>query len=366
MQPHAQPIIIGGGLAGSAAAILLARGGARPTLFEKRASTGDAICGGFLSWQSLATLGRLGLSAKQLGGQRIGEVRLFAGTHEARAALPQPGMGLSRHTLDSALIAAAEAAGTVVERGVTVRNYGSGWATTDDGTTYACPAIFVAHGKYEVKGHDRVPPARVVADPVLGLRQRLSASPRMACLIGEAVELFLFDRGYAGLVRQEDGSANLCLAVHKSRLVELGGRPDSLITAWGNQNPALAERMSAGDPVGDIDAIAQVPYGWQRRGGVSGLWHLGDQAAVIPSLAGEGMGIALASAESAVTGWQRGDAAEDWQSAMARRLTQPMTLARMIWRMAEAPTWNGAGVAMLSHLPALTRWMAQATRVPQD
>jgi flavin-dependent dehydrogenase len=185
-------------------------------------------------------------------------------------------------------------------------------------------------------------------------------------LVGEAVELFLFDRGYAGLVRQEDGSANLCLAVHKSRLSEAGGRPEALIAAWGTENARLGERLAAGDAVGSIDAIAAVPYGWRRQSGESGLWCLGDQAAVIPSLAGEGMGIALATAASAGRAWQQGSDSADWQQRMAHTLARPMTLARIIWRLAEDPRWNGVGLALLSRLPMLTGALAKATRVPPD
>ena len=58
----------------------------------------------------------------------------------------------------------------------------------------------------------------------LGLRLRLVASPALDRLVGDAVELHLFDRGYAGVVRQEDGSANICLAVRRSRLHEVGDR----------------------------------------------------------------------------------------------------------------------------------------------
>jgi flavin-dependent dehydrogenase len=116
--------------------------------------------------------------------------------------------------------------------------------------------------------------------------------------------------------------------------------------------------------VGTIDAIAAIPYGWQRSAGAEGLWHLGDQAAVIPSLAGEGMGIALATAASAVTSWHQGETSVAWQRAMARRITPPMLLARMIWKLAENPHWNGAGVALLQRLPILTGFLARGTRVP--
>lgn len=361
-----RPLIIGSGIAGSAVAIPLARTGAKPLILERARETGDAICGGFLSWQSLAALERLGLSADSLGGQRVTEVRLFAGSRMARAALPQPGMGLSRRALDSALLAQALASGAAIERGVTVRSYGNGSVTTADGASCTSTSLFAAHGKHAIAGHDRPPPPRVVADPVIGLRLRIAATPRIASLVGEAVELFLFDRGYAGLVRQEDGSANLCLAVHKSRLSEAGGRPEALIAAWGTENARLGERLAAGDAIGPIDAIAAVPYGWRRQSGESGLWCLGDQAAVIPSLAGEGMGIALATAASAGRAWQQGSDSADWQQRMAHTLAQPMTLARIIWRLAEDPRWNGVGLALLSRLPMLTGALAKATRVPPD
>lgn len=366
MIASARPLIIGSGIAGSATAIGLARAGASPLILERSRETGDAICGGFLSWQSLAALDRLGLSAEDLGGQRVGEVRLFAGRHRARASLPQPGMGLSRRALDTALLNRALAKGAAIERGVTVRGYGEGSVSLADGADLSTPHLFAAHGKHAVPGHDRPPPAQAADDPVIGLRLRIAPSPRSVALIGDAVELFLFDRGYAGLVRQEDGSANLCLAVHKSRLTEAGSRPEALINAWGIEHPALGERLAASDAMGPIDAIAAVPYGWRCTAGTAGLWRLGDQAAVIPSLAGEGMGIALATAASAATAWHQGASADAWQLRTARRLARPMAIARLIWRMAEDPRWNGAGVAMLRHLPMLTGALARATRVPPE
>lgn len=364
MTSLSRPLIIGSGIAGAAAAIDLARAGQRPLILERNRETGDAICGGFLSWQSLAALERLGLPADRLGGQLINEVRLFAGEHRARAPLPKAGMGLSRRALDRALLDQALAGGASVETGVTVRSYGPGWLKTSDGATLTGADIFAAHGKHGVAGHDRPAPAAVAADPVVGLRLRLAASPQLAALIGEAVELFLFDRGYVGLVRQEDGTANLCLAVHKSRLAESASRPETLIAEWGRENAALGERLAAASPVAPIDAIAAVPYGWRRSAGIDGLWHLGDQAAVIPSLAGEGMGIALATAASAVASWRQGETSTVWQKRMARRLAVPMTLARIIWTLAENPRWNGAGVELLRRAPFLTGALARATRVP--
>lgn len=360
-----RPLVIGGGPAGSAAAIALAAAGARPLLIERSRETGDAICGGFLSWQTLSALERLGVGREALGGQRVERVRLFANGRRAEARLPRPGMGLSRRALDTLMMRIAGKAGTAIERGVTIRGVAPGEAVTSDGTTLVSDAIFLASGKHALPGQPRTPPARVAADPVLGLRLRIAPSPALAGLVDDAVELFLFDRGYAGLVRQEDGSGNLCLAVHKSRLAEAGGRPEALIAAWGTESEALGARLGAGSAVGAIDAIGNVPYGWSATGDDAdgGLWRLGDQAGVIPSLAGEGMGIAVATSASAVAAWRRGEGSAHWQRAMAAGLRQPMAIAGASWHIAEDPRWNGMAVAMLARSPWLIALLARMTRV---
>ena len=361
-----QTLIIGAGIAGSATAIELARGGMTPLILEKQRETGDAICGGFLSWQSLAALERLGLSTDLLGGNRIGRVRLFAGQRAITAPLPAPGMGLSRRRLDTLLLAAAQAVGAGVERGVAGKSLSNGQLATSDGGSISSPAIILASGKSNMAGQLRSPPGSAAHDPVVGLRLRISATPRLAAIIGDAVELFLFDRGYAGLVLQEDGSANLCLAVHKSRLSQAGGRPEELIAAWGKEQLLLGARLAAGPQAGGIDAIAAVPYGWMAGRGEAGLWRLGDQAAVIPSLAGEGMGIALASAASAAKALLTGQSALEWQPRLAGRLKRPMRLARTAWAVAESRHFNQTALSLLRLVPSLIPWLAAATRVPAE
>ena len=113
------PIIIGAGPAGCAAAITMASGGARPLLLERETEVGDALCGGFVSWRTMETLTRLGI---EISGHRITRLRVFAGQNLAEAPLPQAGHGLSRRAMDSALIARAVACGAGLERGVTIRN----------------------------------------------------------------------------------------------------------------------------------------------------------------------------------------------------------------------------------------------------
>src|SRR3546814_3428315 len=87
---------------------------------------------------------------------------------------------------------------------------------------------------------------------------------------------------------QEDGSGNLCLAVRKSWLDEAGGDPIALLRALGGALPHLGERLAHADWSQAVDAIGHVPYGWRTAESAPALFRLGDQAGVIPSLAGEG------------------------------------------------------------------------------
>lgn len=325
-------------------------------LIERQRETGDALCGGFLSWHSLALLERLGV--EKLRGATVDQVRLFAPTGSARARLPRPALGLSRRQLDSALLTRAEGLGARVERGVTAREL-DGRTIRTDGESFAPERLLLATGKHDVRGGGRPKPD---GDPALGLRVRLGPAPALTRLIQGAIELHLFDRGYAGLVLQEDGSANLCLAVRKSRLNEVGG-PPALLAAIGREVPALGERLAWLAEGAAIDAIASVPYGWRAIETTPGVYRLGDQAGVIPSLAGEGMGIALTSGVLAGEAVLAGTEAEPFQRDLARRTWRPVAVARAILSAAERPATAPMLLRIMRLAPGLATLLARATRV---
>lgn len=355
-------LIVGGGPAGAAAAIMLGRSGHKSLLIERTRATGDALCGGFLSWRTLETLAKLGVEANTLNPAPTTRVRLFARGKYAEAPLPRPARSVSRRKLDTVLLAAARDAGTGIERGVSVREIAE-TVRLDDGTQLCPSALFLASGKHDVRGLARPAEARG-SDPTLGLRVRIATAPGLTRLVGESIELHLFDRGYVGIALQEDGSTNVCMAVHRSRLNEAGD-PEALLTALGAECPALGERLAYRGGHEAIDAIANVPYGWRLREGRSGLFRLGDQAGVIPSLAGEGMGIALASGVAAAQAFARGgaEAAADWQVGFAHRIARPIGVARLIAGLGERSASAGALVAVARLAPPLVDLAARLTRV---
>ena len=351
-------LIVGGGPAGAATAIGLARAGLPHLLVERSRDTGDAICGGFLSWRTLDRLATLGVEADTLNRDRLTEVRLFAGGRTALAALPRPALAVSRRRLDTLLLARAVREGANVERGVTVRAIEGVRARTSDGVDLAADTLLLASGKHDVRGLVRPAEARG-QDPTLGLRIRLPASPALTKALAGAIELHLFPGGYAGLCLQEDGSANLCMAVHRSRLTDAGS-PESLLDRLGRDLPRLGDRLAHADTSGAIDAIANVPYGWRAHDAPAGVVRLGDQAGVIPSLAGEGMGIAIASGIAAAAAYVRDPAMSGWQRRFARRLVRPIGVAGLVRRVVESRL---AAPALLAAKPSLIDTIARLTRI---
>lgn len=357
----ADPLILGAGPAGCAAAIALAQGGASPLLLDRSAAVGDPLCGGFMSWRTLAQLEAIGVQLDDLGGHRVDELRLFASGNDASVPLPQPALGLSRHALDSRLREAALAAGARLEVD-TIRALSPGVAQGQR-QDWQADSLFLATGKHDVRGQSR---PRASDDPALGLRLRLPASPTRDTLLGGAIELHLFDGGYVGIVLQEGGSANACMAVRKSALARCDGDPTALIARLGEDSPALAARLGSDWQQAGIETIGAVPYGHIARQTETGLFRLGDQAAVIPSLAGEGMAIAVASGTLAARHWLDGgaDAAQAYQRAFAARASRPIRLAALGWRLAESRLGGRAGVALARLAPGIVRQFAEMARIP--
>ena len=349
------PLIVGAGPAGCAAALALAQRGIRATIVERDTAVRDAICGGFMSWRTLDALARIGIA---VDGHPVTRVAVFVGGRKVDAPLPGRAIGLSRRALDRAMQAAVERHGVTIERGVEVRALCQGGVRVADGTTRTAPVIFLASGKHDVRGLAR---PRDAADATLGLRLRIGAHPSLSRLVGDAIELHLADRAYVGIELQEDGSANLCLAVRKSRLAEAEGNPRLLLRQLAYRTP-LADRLAfAGDA--SIDAIAAVPYGWRATTTMPGLYRLGDQAAVIPSIAGEGIGIAVASGVAAAHAYADGCDAPSFQRAFARQTRRPVATARLLWHAAENVRLAALAVPMLRVLPGLAQFAARVTRI---
>lgn len=359
-----QAVVVGGGPAGSALATRLARAGREVVLFEREAGPADKVCGEFLSREAESYLASLGISLEALGAAPIAALRLYEGRHVATAALPFAAWSLSRRALDEALLARAAAAGATIRRGVKVTGLSrcpAGFRVQlGDGAAVEAGAAFLATGKHDLRGHPR---GGGLQDDLLAFKLYFRLAPWQAAALDGHVELLLFEDGYAGLSPVEAGRANLCLVVRRRRFAGLGQRWDGLLAALRAEAPHLDARLDGAAPCWPRPlALSAIPYGHVRRRS-SGIWYLGDQAAVIPSFSGDGMSIALHSAALAASTYLAGGRADAYQRRLARDVTGQVLLATgLSYGLVRRPVQVALSAAARL-LPGLMAAVASRTRV---
>ena len=359
-------LVIGGGPAGSIAAMRLAKAGTRTLLVERSHEGHDPVCGGFVSADALKLLKQAGIATHVLGGHRIEKFRVVVGKRSIETRLPFPAIGLSRRRLDAALIEAARSAGASIQHGLAARELDTEARSVSfaDGSRIAADAIFLATGKLNLRGADR-PGDPDHGEAMVGLRIALRPDRSCATALAGTIELHPFEGGYCGLVLQEDRRLNLCLSVAAKRLRAVGGSPDALLADLVREAPLLAQRVDASEPIDSWRSIARIPYGWRASDTEPGIFRIGDQAAVIASLAGDGIAIAIASATAASTALLRdGPAcAPAYQRTFAARSRWPLAVGEMLRAAAERPAWSRPISRLLQLQPRALAWGASLTRI---
>jgi len=354
-------------VAGCAASIALARKGRSVTLIEREPTPRHKVCGEFLSGEALEDLHALGIDVTSLGAVPINYVRLAAARRAAEAPLPFPAASLTRKALDTALIAAAIAAGVRVEQGRSVQTLARKapdlWqATLDDGATREAPTVFLATGKHDLRGYTRPKdPQRWVA---FKMYFRLGAA--QAAELAHASELMLYPGGYGGIQPVENGIANLCWVVQGRYFTRVGNRWEDFLAKMQQDCPHLAMRLAGAEPLlAKPISVTHIPYGYIRRTTEDGLYCIGDQAAVIPSFTGDGISIALHTARCAAAACLAAEPAPVFQAKLRSALRLQMHLAEF----AADGLNNSFARAVLPFClrvwPGVMRVTARLTRVTQ-
>jgi flavin-dependent dehydrogenase len=161
----------------------------------------------------------------------------------------------------------------------------------------------------------------------------------------------------------EDEVANLCLVVRRAELRRIGAWRE-LLAAVMNENRRLRHLLDGAKELwGRPLAISPIPYGYLAER-PCGLWRVGDQAAVIPSFTGDGMSIALHTANLAAQMYLAGANADEYNRVLRAQLGRSVSLASWISRAMVSGAGRNLAVLGTSLFPASMRWIAASTRVP--
>ena len=305
-------VVVGAGPAGAATAVLLAERGFGVTLLDKAAFPRPKICGEYLSPEASRILDRLGVlkTVDQAGAQPLRGMRIVApdgtvldGTYPT--AGPWRGyrdhaLALPREALDRILVERARSLPVDVRERhrVTGLLTASGRVTgvkaqDEDGH----PLELRAHLVVGADGRSSVVAASLGLARPHRLR-RMALVQHVAGIedLGDRGEIYVDPPDYAILNPVLPGLVNLGLVVPLAHAAPWSGRLDTFFRARLKQLRHLAPRLAGMEPAGRLMAMGPLAYrvAEPRMGGVL---LAGDAAGFYDPFTGEGLYIALRSAE---------------------------------------------------------------------
>jgi flavin-dependent dehydrogenase len=359
-------IVIGGGPAGTSAAISAARNGERVLLFERGRLPRHKVCGEFVSAESLDLLTAL-LDSEHADllryAVRIPRARLYVDGHILKTAVDPPAASIARLDLDAALWHSAESAGVDARQQVTVQNVaGTGpFQVLTTAGDFESRALINASGRWS---NLNPPDNGTLHEKWLGLKGHFAEPDPEA-----SVDLYFFDGGYCGVQpvnlngeNSNHGRVNASAMVRAdvaSSLPEVFARNPNL---WARSR----QWQALSDPVSTSPLIFRTPQ--PERNGVL---MAGDAVAFVDPFVGDGISLALRSgslAAQCLLPFFHGekslpDAARAYGESYQQRLAAVFRASSRIRRMLLLP--RGVRKRLLSVLesaPAITQYLVRKTR----
>jgi flavin-dependent dehydrogenase len=373
-------VVVGAGPAGSAAAAALAQRGWDVLLLERDHFPRHKVCGEFLSPEAQGTLRALRLH------NAVAALTPAALTHATvttkhgqttRMPLPGPAWGVSRFAMDEALATAACDQGVELWSGILVKEFTNidneyvihvqTRSASGQAPRYGIVksrALIIACGRHSASA---LPPHPTPHNRPLAVG--------IKCHYGDVampaqVELFFFPGGYAGINPIEDGRVNLCLLLSYDAFRRTGQSVAGTLAAIAEWNPALGRRLTGGQALAEsICTVAPVDTG-RPAAPWADVACLGDTAVMLPPLCGDGMAMALRSAELcapladaflreelSLEGW-----ATHYQQTWQAEFQQRVRTGRFLQQMVGVPLLAEAMIGLGRVAPSLATYFVKATR----
>jgi menaquinone-9 beta-reductase len=313
-------LIAGAGPAGSIAAIVLARAGARVLIIDREVFPRDKLCGDTLNPGALNFLASLGLrggpleSARPLLGMIVSGPR-----HSVRGMYSGGAVGraVTRRAFDAWLLTQAIDAGARFESGWVARAplfadtsgsrtvRGLALAKRGQGQLWRVPAIMTIAadgGRSAIARH-----LGLTSNPQRPRRWAFGSYASGVAGVSEVGEMHVRSGHYVGIAPLTDVLANVCVVT--------GRRPGArgaieVIRRAIADDPALAQRFEGAQFAPHVRVLGPLAVD-ARAPGVEGLLLAGDAAGFVDPMTGDGLHLAMRSgvlaAEEALHASETGD-----------------------------------------------------------
>jgi menaquinone-9 beta-reductase len=360
-------VVVGGGPAGTAAAVFLRQAGHEVVLVDEARFPRDKICGEGVSPEAWRLLARMGAEAavRALRPRPVRGMKLTAPDGTAftgeYAGAREPGFAVRRWCLDRALVDCARAAGVDVREGVRARDIVRRDATVR--------GVVVEDGRGPERLEARLVVAadgrRSVIARKLGLLREHRTLRKFAVRgywkgvegLTDHGEMHVTRGGYCGIAPLGDGEANITFVLDQAEMGPAGGGLAAFYLRTLDRWPRVRERLAGACLTSPPRAIGPLALE-ARRVSAPGAVLVGDAAGFYDPFTGEGVTLALRGAELAAEVAHRALTNGSTDLRLYDRLRDDATrdkfrLNRLLQRVVAWPALANAVARRLSRRPDL-------------
>jgi menaquinone-9 beta-reductase len=360
-------IIIGGGPAGTSAAITAARAGARVLLLERGRFPRHKVCGEFVSAESLGLLGDL-LSEPHMellnDAVRISRARVFLDGRTIETGVKPPAASIARLELDAALWESAIRSGIDARQSVTVESISGGgpFHITGSAGNFDTRAVIDASGRWSnlrtlsTNGKPR--------EKWLGLKAHFAENSPPP-----SVDLYFFEGGYCGVQPVDlQGAQAKHGRVNASAMVR--AEVASTLSEVFARHPRLAMRSREWRPLSEPVSTSPLIFG-DPEPVREAMVRVGDAAGFVDPFVGDGISLALrggAMAAASLVPFFQGHisleaAIQHYRQNYHRQLGQVFRVSSKIRKALLLPQVVRQPILyLLQNIPAITRYLVSKTR----
>lgn len=295
-------VIIGGGPAGAAAGLALARQGLSAVIVEKQEDVPDKICGEFFSPECVSYFSELGMRPDffRHDPSPINHVHVSFNGSRIHTMIDTPAYGLSRKKIDTSLLDVAAQNGIELLRGyeairhtqtngrtnIVVKNrqteeyrtLSSKYLIGATGAKSGSESMFAETRRRNTKGSFTVAfKFHAVCPPV-----------------SNAIELYFTPMGYVGIGSIEGGMVNVCGLVDSDLIKSQYGDIRGVLGEISKESIPFRERCDTMNNISDVITCSNLSFG-RRTPIYNDVLCIGDTAGSIHPFCGDGNAMALKS-----------------------------------------------------------------------
>ncbi len=333
--------IIGGGIAGLAAANRLCDLGASPLLIEAGDYTTQKVCGEFLSPECLDLLKKWDIEPRY----SVKRISFRTAHSHFEFSLPQPAKNMPRSLLDTHLVDRGRTKGTTILTNTKVIDLKHGTPhvlATSTGESIHVKNLLIATGRLQ-KAKPKF--------QYVGIKSHLKGK-----LEDETLMMFCFSGAYLGVSQVDDETLNVAFLA-KINLVEKVGSPETLLMQFASQNPELKQILTNPNWIS-----AKIPnFGIPQTPNWPNCYFIGDAAGTIPPICGGGLAMAITSGTMAAD-YAIHNEATGFKNAWIKSYRKPIWLGKILHELMMRPFFTNRLINLCYLLPNLSSQLYSNTR----